>query len=122
MDCRFCRRKLNEEDARGLRGILRCPSCGRANHYYREILYSENGDRYFSECREGNISRKSGKITLVLCIFLGLIGAHHIYLGRHWRAVAYLLTLAGLGAFWIVDLMCLLLIGLRDVDGMWVRV
>ena len=120
MICRFCGNKINDDDARGLQGILKCQSCGKYNYYYREILYTEGGERYIGECKNGSKSSKSGKITLALCFFLGLIGVHYIYLGRYWRAVAYLLTLGGFGTFWVVDMFCLFLSGLKDANGRWV--
>ncbi|ESP02601.1 hypothetical protein LOTGIDRAFT_237918 [Lottia gigantea] len=40
----------------------------------------------------------------VLCIALGVIGAHHLYLRRPWFFVAYFCTFGLLGVGWIVDI------------------
>lgn len=49
-------------------------------------------------------SDKSYAATLWLCICLGLLGAHHFYVGRFGRGFLYLFT-AGLFCFgWIGDI------------------
>lgn len=49
-------------------------------------------------------SQKSKTVTLILCIFLGIIGAHHFYVGRIGRGFLYLFT-GGLFIFgWILDI------------------
>ncbi len=47
--------------------------------------------------------RKRTALAYLLWLFLGLFGAHRIYLDRVWTGVAMLLTGGGLGLWWLVD-------------------
>ena len=47
--------------------------------------------------------RKSVATTWILWLLLGWFGAHRFYLGRIGTGIAMLLTLGGLGIWWIVD-------------------
>jgi len=49
-------------------------------------------------------AHKSVAGAYVLCILLGLFGAHHFYLRRNAFGVFYVFTLGMLGCGWIVDL------------------
>lgn len=50
------------------------------------------------------LKEKDPATALALCIFLGPLGIHRIYLGTsHTTAVAYILTGAGFGILWIAD-------------------
>ena len=49
-------------------------------------------------------SDKSKTTALILCIFLGFVGAHYFYVGRYGRGVLYMFT-AGLFVIgWILDI------------------
>ena len=49
-------------------------------------------------------SDKSKTTALILCIFLGLFGAHYFYVGRYGRGFLYMFT-AGLFVIgWILDI------------------
>jgi TM2 domain-containing membrane protein YozV/predicted RNA-binding Zn-ribbon protein involved in translation (DUF1610 family) len=48
--------------------------------------------------------RKNIAVAYLLCLPLGLLGAHRYYLGKTGTAVAQTLTLGGLGLWWLVDL------------------
>ncbi|OGQ22793.1 MAG: hypothetical protein A3I05_01825 [Deltaproteobacteria bacterium RIFCSPLOWO2_02_FULL_44_10] len=62
-------------------------------------------------------SPRSRLVTLLLCWFLGIFGAHRFYVGKVGTAVLMFLTVGGLGIWWIVDLV-LILIGLfHDKEG-----
>jgi len=60
---------------------------------------------------------KSKMVTLLLCIFLGVLGAHRFYTGKTGSGLLYLFTcgLAGVGV--IIDLIMILTGGFRDRWG-----
>lgn len=51
-----------------------------------------------------NISPKSRLVALLLCFFLGALGAHRFYVGKVGTGVIMLLTLGGCGIWYLVDL------------------
>lgn len=56
-------------------------------------------------------SGKSYLVTLLLVVFLGILGVHRFYTGKKATGVLYLFTFGGLGIGWIVD-MILVAIGM----------
>jgi hypothetical protein len=50
------------------------------------------------------ISPKSRLVALLLCIFLGSLGAHRFYVGKVGTGVLMLLTFGGLGVWTVIDL------------------
>ena len=50
-------------------------------------------------------SEKSQGIALILGVFLGFLAGHKWYLGNPWYInVIFILTLGGLGVWWIIDM------------------
>ena len=62
-------------------------------------------------------SPKSRLVTLILGFFLGVFGAHRFYVGKTGTAVLQLLTLGGLGIWWLFDMILILAGGFRDGEG-----
>lgn len=50
------------------------------------------------------ISRKNKTVALVLCIFLGGLGAHKFYVGKVGSGILYLCTLGLFGIGWFIDI------------------
>ena len=67
--------------------------------------------------REVNEGEKSFIATWLLSLFLGVFGADRFYLGKIGTAVAKLLTLGGVGVWWLVDLILVLSGAARDRSG-----
>lgn len=61
---------------------------------------------------------KSFLVTLLLSYFLGFFGADRFYLGKTRSAVWKLITLGGIGYWWIIDLIWTLIGRQRDARGM----
>lgn len=47
---------------------------------------------------------KSRSVSLVLCIFLGMLGVHRFYEGKNITGIIYLCTLGLLGVGWVFDI------------------
>lgn len=64
-----------------------------------------------------NTSDKSKTTALILCIFLGWLGAHYYYVGRIGKGLLYTFTLGLCGVGWIIDIFKILLGSFRDNVG-----
>jgi TM2 domain-containing membrane protein YozV len=62
-------------------------------------------------------SSKSWVATLLLCLFLGLFGAHRFYIGKFSTGLLWLLTFGLFFMGWLVDLVVVLSKGFRDKHG-----
>ena len=66
-------------------------------------------------------SDKKKLTALLLCIFLGWMGAHYYYVGRIWKGVLYTCTLGFFFIGWIIDIFVILLGKFRDNVGVPLR-
>lgn len=71
--------------------------------------------------KENEISDKSWLLTLIFCIFLGLIGFHRFYTGKGGTAILMLITLGGFGIWTLVDLVTIIIGSFTDCDGRVIR-
>lgn len=60
------------------------------------------------------VSRKSKTTALLLCIFLGGLGAHRFYVGKGGTGTLYLFTAGFFGVGWIIDIICIATGSFRD--------
>jgi TM2 domain-containing membrane protein YozV len=60
---------------------------------------------------------KDPAVACLLCLFLGVFGAHRFYLGKTGSAVAQLLTFGGLGIWMAIDLFMLAFGNFKDGQG-----
>lgn len=65
-------------------------------------------------------SEKGFVPTILLCLFLGVFGAHRFYVGKTGTAVVQLLTLGGLGIWSFVDLIMIIVGKFTDKAGLLV--
>jgi TM2 domain-containing membrane protein YozV len=73
-----------------------------------------------SRRRDPAVSKSSRGIALLLAIVLGIFGAHRFYVGRVGTGLVMLVTLGGLGIWWLVDIVMVACGQLKDMDGKWV--
>ncbi len=100
-----------------------CPRCGvRQNDFSSRagtapLGYTPLTARELDLPTRTTVSERRILPTLLFCILLGIFGAHRFYVGRIATGVAQLLTLGGLGIWWLIDLIMLLTESFRDAEG-----
>lgn len=67
------------------------------------------------------VSRKSKTVALLLCIFLGVVGAHRFYVGKVGTGILYLFTGGFFGVGWIIDIILVATGSFRDEFGLPLR-
>ncbi|MBR2834545.1 MAG: TM2 domain-containing protein [Coriobacteriales bacterium] len=91
-------------------------------------VYATNGgviNNYYNVNVEQNVgmpyaSRKQRWIALILCIFFGMFGVHYFYLGRPAMGILFLITVGFAGFGWVIDIIRILLKGIKDGNGIMV--
>jgi hypothetical protein len=56
--------------------------------------------------------------AFLLCFLLGCFGAHRFYVGKIGTGILMIVTFGGLGIWWMVDLIMIILGSFKDSDGL----
>lgn len=104
--CVHCGNKLEA-------GALFCPQCGIKIE--AAPLTSPSGNQPASPVVKE--SGKSGKITLLLCILLGMLGVHRFYVGKIGTGFLMLITGGLLGVWVVIDLILIVRNKFTDKNG-----
>jgi TM2 domain-containing membrane protein YozV len=67
------------------------------------------------------VSPRSRGVALGLAVFGGFVGLHRFYVGKPGTAVLQIVTLGGLGVWWLYDVVLCAVGEFRDKDDMPVR-
>ena len=62
-------------------------------------------------------SDKDFVITLLICVFLGGLGVHRFFVDKIGTGVLMLVTLGGLGLWWIIDIILIVTGSFKDSEG-----
>jgi TM2 domain-containing membrane protein YozV len=81
--------------------------------YMSKVEKSKKNSALYSS----NISEKSFLITLILAVFLGILGIHRFYVGKTATGVAQLITFGGCGIWALIDFIMILLNQFTDAQG-----
>lgn len=65
---------------------------------------------------EPSISPRPRLVVLLLCMMFGVFGVHRFYVGKIGTGVLMLLTLGGLGIWYTVDLILVVIGSFRDKE------
>jgi hypothetical protein len=93
--CRGCAKEIHET-------AVTCPYCGAS----QGVAKIDDG-----------ISDKDFLATLILCLFLGVFGAHRFFVGKSGSGILQVLTLGGLGIWTLIDFVVILTGNFKDSEG-----
>jgi len=65
----------------------------------------------------GGTSDKSNTVALLLCFFIGFLGAHRFYVGKVGTGILQLVTLGGLGIWALIDFIIIVMQKFTDSEG-----
>ncbi len=60
-------------------------------------------------------------VTFWLSLLLGVFGADRFYLGSIWLGLLKAVSFGGFGAWWVIDIILLLTVGMKNSEGQVVR-
>ncbi len=95
-----------------------CPSCGGDTQEAAEMCTKCGvGLTSKKSSPKGEVGEKSWTTTLLLAIFLGVIGGHRFYTGHTGIGVVQLFTGGGCGIWTIIDIIGIVSGSFKDSDG-----
>ena len=112
-----------------------CPKCGKQvedlkTSHPENIIINNNNNASSSASAIVNasgygsmVSPKSWLVTLLLCLFLGVVGGHRFYAGKIVTAIIMiLLSLTGISEIWaLIDLIMIILSKFKDKQGLVIQ-
>lgn len=103
--CTCCGNFVCQECATNVNGKVVCKTCLAQGRFNTQQPNQSNG------------KQSDWLVTLLLCAFLGGIGAHRFYAGKIGSGIVQLLTLGGCGIWSLIDLIMVLCGKFTDSNG-----
>lgn len=95
-----------------------CPKCGARQE--KEQTNDTQNDTPSNE-KVGNVN-KDWLITLILCVLVGELGIHRFYNGKIATGILELITFGGLGIWYLIDIVVIVLERFTDKDGNYLTI
>ena len=94
----------------------------KLNELLRErVITQEEFDKQKEKLLNSNSlssSQQDWLVALLLCFFIGIIGAHRFYVGKIGTGVLMVFTLGGLGIWTFIDLILIIVGKFKNKDGL----
>jgi len=97
-----------------------CPNCGKSSDFSNNNNSPVNQYDTINSADAREKREQQWLITLLLCIFLGGFGAHRFFVGKIGTALLMIITLGGLGVWWLVDLIVIIVGKFKDKEGNYI--
>ncbi|MGH4119106.1 NINE protein [Clostridium sp.] len=97
-----------------------CPICGSQNDDASNFCKTCGINLLINSQKTGvrNVSEKNWLVALLLCIFLGPLGAHRFYVGKTGTGILMFLTGGGCGIWFIIDIISIVTNSFTDINGL----
>jgi len=87
---------------------------------HERVITQEEFDKQKEKLLNSNSlssSQQDWLVALLLCFFIGIIGAHRFYVGKNGTGVLMVFTLGGLGIWTFIDLILIIVGKFKNKDG-----
>ena len=103
--CKFCGEKIPED-------AVMCTHCGRQVEELKgsqpQVVVNNTNTNVNKNINSNKGGAKNKWVALILCIFLGIFGAHKFYEGKILLGIVYLFTMGFFGIGLVIDFFSLL--------------
>ena len=106
--CKHCGQQIDKD-------CVVCPVCGKQVEDLKSsqqpvVINNTNANTNSVDVKMENRGTEKNKwVAFVLCLFLGLVGAHKFYEGKILVGVVYIFTAGLFFVGWIIDLLAILM-------------
>ena len=97
--------------------VHRCQSCGHPLDPSASVCLECGHLRPLAPAAIRPVSERRILPAFLLCALLGMFGAHRFYAGRIGTGILQILTVGGLGLWWLADLILLVTGHFKDAEG-----
>lgn len=98
-----------------------CATCGKIIKAQAELCPFCGVRQGRQATRDSNVSQKSWIACLLLCLFLSGLAAHRFYVGKIGTGILFIITLGGLGIWWLIDFIVIVLQNFKDSEGRTIK-